>query len=166
MGALTDVQQLSARFTVRLLTAADAEAAAALAAGNPLFYQYHPPMATPESVREDMAALPPGKTMADKYFAGYFDGEALIVLLDLIADYPQPGTAHIGFFMLAAGRQGSGLGSEIVQELLCALRDAGFSRVRLGTDRGNPQSAAFWTKNGFRRTGEAGRYIVRERALI
>ena len=165
MSRPLDTAQFSARFTVRPLTAADAEAAAALAAGNPLFYHYHPPAPTPESLRADMAALPPGKRAEDKYFAGYFDGGALIALLDMIADYPQPGTAHIGFFMLAAARQSCGLGSRLVQELLDALRAAGFRRVRLGTDIGNPQSAAFWTKNGFCPVGETERYIIRGRPL-
>ena len=155
----------SQHLSVRPLTEADLPSALRLATGNPLFYRYHPPLPTLESLRADLAALPPGKTPADKYFVGYFDGETLIALLDLIADYPSPGTAHIGFFMLRAAEQGKGLGSALVQELLRALSLAGFQTVRLGTDIGNPQSAAFWTRNGFARTGQTGRYILRERSL-
>ena len=153
-------EALSGRFSVRPLTEADVGAAVRLCAGNPLFYQYHPPAATPESIRSDMTALPPGKTAAEKYYAGYFDGGALVALLDLIADYPESSTALIGFFMLDAARQGHGLGSALVQELLAALRSAGFRNVQLGTDVGNPQSAAFWAKNGFHAAGTSGPYLV------
>ena len=37
-------------------------------------------------------------------------------------------------------------------------------KIRLGVDKGNPQSHAFWTKNRFQTIGEA-RYIVMEREI-
>ena len=160
-----NIKIFSPQFYVRQLAAEDAVSAAALCGKNPLFYQHHPPMASAESLLEDMAALPPGKKREDKYFVGYYDGGELIALLDLIADYPEEGTAYIGFFMLAAERQGHGLGSRMVRELLDALRGAGFRKVRLGTDIGNPQSNVFWEKNGFRRVGQTECYLVRERDL-
>lgn len=45
----------------RRLTEADAAQVCALMQGNPLFYRYHPPQPTPESIRTDMTALPPEK---------------------------------------------------------------------------------------------------------
>ena len=38
----------------RRLTEADAAQVCALMQGNPLFYRYHPPQPTPESIRTDM----------------------------------------------------------------------------------------------------------------
>ena len=70
----------------------------------------------------------------------------------------------IGFFMVDAARQGTGLGSRLVSETAACLRAAGLSRLRLGVDRGNPQSFAFWTKNGFEQVDE-GHYIVMERDI-
>ena len=52
----------------RRLTEADAAQVCALMQGNPLFYRYHPPQPTPESIRTGMTALPPGKAMEDKGF--------------------------------------------------------------------------------------------------
>lgn len=66
--------------------------------------------------------------------------------------------------MVDAGRQGTGFGSLLVEEAANHLRAQGFSRLRLGVDKGNPQSLAFWTKNGFTRVDE-GRYIVMERDI-
>ena len=58
-------------------------------------------------------------------------------VLDLILGYPQEETALIGFFMVDAARQGTGLGSRLVSEAAACLRAAGLSRLRLGVDRGN-----------------------------
>ena len=80
---MIDEKKLSRRYAVRRLTAEDAEAVYALCRENSTFYRYHPPMVTVESVLEDMNALPPNKTFADKYFVGFWNGEALIAVLDL-----------------------------------------------------------------------------------
>ena len=133
----------------RRLTEADAAQVCALMQGNPLFYRYHPPQPTPESIRTDMTALPPGKAMGDKWFVGFYDGDCLIAVMDLILNYPAADTAFIGLFMTAHDRQGCGLGSRILRDCMARLSAAGYHRLRLAVDEGNPQSLAFWTKNGF-----------------
>ena len=138
----------------RRLTEADAAQVCALMQGNPLFYRYHPPQPTPESIRTDMTALPPGKAMEDKRFVGFYDGDCLIAVMDLILNYPAADTAFIGLFMTAHNRQGCGLGSRILRDCMARLSAAGYHRLRLAVDEGNPQSLAFWTKNGFTLTGE------------
>ena len=135
---------------VRRLTEADAaQVCCTLMQGNPLFYRYHPPQPTPESIRTDMTALPPGKAMEDKWFVGFYDGDCLIAVMDLILNYPAADTAFIGLFMTAHDRQGCGLGSRILRDCMARLAAAGYHRLRLAVDEGNPQSLAFWTKNGF-----------------
>ena len=174
-------QSLSARCHIRPLGEGDLDAALALCAGNPLFYRHHPPAATRESLLADMAALPPGKTMADKLFLGFFVPEEpsgpaagapgqLAALLDLVFGYPRPGTAFIGLFMVDGRLQGHGLGSALISDCAAALAGHGFDTVRLAVDEGNPQSAAFWAKNGFAPTGERipwehGAYLPMERRL-
>ena len=182
------IQNLSTRLLVRRLGKADLDAMLALCAGNPLFYQYHPPLATHADLLADLSALPPGKTPADKFFVGFFapeEGAApaghilgktaarpgqLVAMMDLILGYPRPGTAFIGLFMVGGALQGCGLGSGIISECIAALAACGFDTVRLGVDEGNPQSAAFWAKNGFVPTGERtpwehGAYLPMERQL-
>ena len=119
---------------------------------------------------EDLTALPPGKNAADKHYLGFFDGEGLTAVLDFIERYPQEDGAYIGFFMTRKAVQGRGVGSALIGELLNELREEGFRRVRLAVDRGNPQSKAFWEKNGFALTGEemphdASAYLLMEREL-
>lgn len=144
-----NVQELSSRYAVRRLTKSDIDEILALCAGNPLFYRYHPPRATCDSIRADMAALPPNAQEENKFYLGYFAGERLCAVLDLILDWPGAGIAYIGFFMMAAEKQGKGIGSSIVAELSAALKKLNVRELCLAIDRGNPQSEAFWRKNGF-----------------
>lgn len=101
-----NVSDLSTCYTVRALLPEDAERVLPLLRGNEIFYHYHPPEPTLASICEDMAALPPGKTLQDKHYVGFFQGDALIAVMDLILDYPSPGTAMIGFFMVDISCQG------------------------------------------------------------
>lgn len=113
---------------------------------------------------QDMTALPPEKSEEDKFYLGFFAGDELAAVMDLILDYPKPGIAFIGFFMMNAQKQGRGIGSQIVDEVTAHLKACGFREVRLGVDKGNPQSRAFWTKNGFSPIEEKA-YIVMSRML-
>ena len=160
----------SQKYAVRPLTAGDVDKILALCAENEQFYRYHPPMATRESILADMTALPPGTGAENKHYLGFFDGDALIAVLDLIEHYPQQNTAYIGFFMTKKERQGCGLGTSLIGKLLDELRKEKFCRVRLAIDRGNPQSKAFWEKNGFALMGEEfphgdSAYLPMEREL-
>ena len=100
------LQSLSRRYTVRQLMETDVDAILALCSGNPQFYRYHPPMVTKASILDDLQAVPPGKTLSDKYFIGFYDGETLAAMMDLITGYPNPATAYIGLFMVDAAQQG------------------------------------------------------------
>lgn len=54
--------------------------------------------------------------------------------------------------------------------LRARLSAAGYHRLRLAVDEGNPQSLAFWTKNGFTLTGvvhpnDFSAYLPMERSI-
>lgn len=138
--------------------------------GNPLYFLHCPPEPTCETIRQDMAALPPQKSEEDKWYGGLFAGERLIAVLDLIQDYPKERTLFIGFFMLCKEEQGHGLGTEIISALCRESHKRGFTQIRLGYVKGNPQSQAFWQKNRFHETGieaqtEKYTVVVMEREL-
>ena len=148
-----DITALSARYGVRRLTPDDAPVVYALCRENSLYYQHCPPFVTEQSIINDMSALPPRKTLSDKYYIGYFDGEKLIAVMDLILSFPDEATAFIGFFMTDISVQRAGVGSGIIDELCAALPAFGYKSVRLGWVNGNPQAESFWHKNGFTETG-------------
>ena len=149
-----NIQFLSNRYTIRDLLPQDAEMIYEVLKKNTIFYQFHPPMVTVKSILEDMEALPPNKGYRDKHYIGFFGEGALVAVMDLIEHYPQPGTALLGFFAMNANLQGQGFGTEIISDSIAYLAQVGFKKARLGIDKGNPQSKAFWLKNGFTFTGE------------
>ena len=147
------IEKLSKQYRVNQLTDADVTTVYVLCKENPLYYEYCPPFVTEDSIRADMAALPPRKTMEDKYYLGFYEGESLVAVMDLILGFPNDETAFVGFFMMNKAYQGKGAGTKLMAEVYERLRESGFQFVRLCFAKGNPQSEHFWLKNGFVPTG-------------
>ena len=136
------LEHLCPPFSAARLTRADLPDIYRLCLGNPQYYRYCPPAPTPDSIRADLAALPPGVDACCKYFIGFRREGALIAVADLILGYPDAATAYIGLFMVDAAVQG----------------------------QGNRQSEGFWRHNGFLPTGEVretahGTALLMQRAL-
>lgn len=148
-----DYKELSSRYVVRKLNENDVEQIYDLTIHNPLFYKYCPPTVTRESILSDMQALPPKKTMEDKYYLGFFDHHELVAVMDLIYRFPNEETVFVGFFMMKQQFQKQGIGSCIIKECFEAIQKQGFHFIRLGYAKGNLQSESFWKKNGFIPTG-------------
>ena len=87
----------------------------------------------------------------------------MAAVLDWISGYPTKETAWIGLFMVSAERQGQGVGSAIIRGLTESLRAVGYREIQLGVDKGNPQSFAFWKKNGFEVLREDDYIVMRRR---
>lgn len=149
-----ELKNCSSCYEVRMLRESDIELIYELCQGNKIYYQYHPPFVTRENIKADMYALPPNKSMEDKFYIGFFDGEQLVAVMDLIVHFPSEKVAMIGFFMVSVNVQKRGVGSKIIEEMMNALKASGFELCRLAIDQGNPQSEAFWLKNQFVLTGE------------
>ena len=146
-------QRISAQYQVRRIAERDLSELLKLAQENPTYYEYLHEQPRLETLREDLTRLPPRTTPEDKYFLGFYQGGRLCAALDLIARYPNPETAFIGWFILRKDLQGRGVGTELVNDLLAFLKEQGFLYVRLGYVKGNPESRAFWVKNRFTPTG-------------
>lgn len=149
MAIKMDIQSLSDKYVVKKLGFDDIQDILDLCRPNKLYYEYCPPMATEESIKEDMLALPPKTRIDNKLYTGFYADGRLIAVMDLIAGYPDPLIAYIGFFMTNTAIQRRGIGSEIISELCGHLRTEGFVSVRLAWVKGNPQAEHFWLKNMF-----------------
>ena len=88
-----EIQKLSKKYMVRKLNDTDIDKIYEVMQGNPQYFQYCPPMATAQSIADDMNALPPRTTYDDKYYIGYFEGEKLVAVMDLILNKMQKITA-------------------------------------------------------------------------
>lgn len=148
-----DISKLSDHYHVRHLNKSDIGMILSLCKKNDLYYQYCPPAASEQRIICDMEALPPNKRVSDKHYVGYFSDGAMIAVMDLIEAYPDDQTAFIGFFMTDSSVQNRGIGSAIIEEACSFLCGAGFTSVRLGWVKGNPQAEHFWQKCGFSETG-------------
>ena len=146
---MLDYQKLSSRYTVRRLGEADADAILRLCKENTQFYAYCQAEPTKAQVLNDLSLLPPGVAPADKYYLGFYQGDTLIAVMDLVDGYPEKDTVFIGFFMMQKALQGQGLGTAIIEETAAYLQSAGKTAIRLAIDKDNPQSNHFWKKNGF-----------------
>lgn len=144
-----DIKKLSKRYVVKRLGSCDIPDIYHLCCENRLYYEYCPPMVTADRIKQDMLAIPPGISMDDKFYLGYYADGAFIAVMDLICGYPEPKTAYVGFFMTDAAVQKRGIGSEIISELCACLKQEGFSAIRLAWVKGNPQAEHFWLKNRF-----------------
>lgn len=117
----------------------------------------------------DMSIVPGKKTLENKYYVGFYRGETLAAMMDLIDGYPEDDIAFVGFFMMDISLQGAGAGTKIISRLCAELKNQGFGRVRLGIDKGNPQSTHFWRKNSFQVIREVpqgdGIILLAERSL-
>lgn len=169
MTSLTELK-LPTGIEVARLHEPDAHKILELCQGNPLYYESLDRPPSLEWVLGDFGTLPPGRTLEDKLYLGFYQSDALCAVLDIVFGYPCPHIAYIGFFMVAAPVQGRGLGSELIAHVLAWFGALGYARVRLGVVEGNPQAKAFWTKCGFDFTGESGvaygkRVLAMERSV-
>lgn len=92
-----DIQNFSTQFSIKILTDNDVLQVYELCKNNPIYYQHCPPFVSKESIRKDMAALPPHRTMEDKFYVGYFDENKLTAVLDLIRGFPDKDTVSLDF---------------------------------------------------------------------
>lgn len=148
-----DFQRISSCYRIKRLAWEDVDGILALCKGNAEYYRYMNSEPSAENIRDDLAALPPGKAMDDKFFIGFFMENKLTAVMDLITGFPSADTAYIGLFMMDKDFKGIGMGGGIIQELLSFLKKVGFTCVRLGCIRENLTARKFWLKNGFYYTG-------------
>ena len=166
-----DFKRFFPDYDVKRLNEKDISALYGLCRENTLYYEYLQTKPTFENLKQEFTKLPPKKTLADKFFVGFYRNANLMAILDLIREYPDKNTAFIGWFMVRRELQNGGIGTEIMNCLFEMLKERGFSFVRLGYVKGNKQSESFWKKAGFIHIGKEyaiDGYVVliMERSLV
>ena len=166
---MIDITKLSNQYNVRALKESDIDNILEIYKEHTLFHQYSSRIPCREVILKDMYITPPKTDAKQKYYIGFYRGDELIAVLDLIDGYPSSDIAYIGFFMVKASIQGKQIGSLIIKEALDYLKTINKTAVRLAINRGNPQSTHFWKKNGFIVINEVendeGAFLVAQRKL-
>ena len=166
---MIDLSKFSTQYHVRPMKDTDADALLEFCIQNDQYYRYCGKQPSRELILQDLHITPPNISVDAKYYVGFYDGDFLVAIMDLIDGYPDSDTAFIGFFMMNRQLQGRQTGTHIIQELCLYLKETGMKRVQLGIDKENPQSNHFWAKNGFSVIREVeqeeGTILVAEKAL-
>jgi GNAT superfamily N-acetyltransferase len=122
---------------------------------NPLYFVAvsGKPAAPGEAHDEMHGELPAGWSHGRQWVIGYVDATgALAAMANVVSDLLVPTVWHIGTFIVATVRHGSG----DAQALFAALQDWARSRgacwLRLGVVRGNVRAERFWARQGFVQT--------------
>lgn len=124
-----EITGLSKKYNVRRLDKNDVDILYEMMSKNHIFYEYHPPFITKESILDDMVVLPPGKKSADKFYIGFFKNASLVAVMDLILDYPTKDIAFIGLFMMNTQYQNQGVGTEIICDVKQYLKSSGCKEI-------------------------------------
>ena len=119
---------------------------------NPLYFESvngEPPQPT-EAHEEIHGALPAGWPYTKKWVIGYANAQgSLAAMANLVSDLIAPSVWHIGTFIVATSKHGSGDAHTLYQNLESWARGHGAQWLRLGVVQGNVRAERFWERQGF-----------------
>jgi GNAT superfamily N-acetyltransferase len=107
--------------------------------------------AQPDEAREELEGLPPaGWPYTRMAVFGWQDvsGE-LAAMANVITDLLAPGVWHLGTFIVATSRHGSGDAQALYQSVEGWAQQAGARWMRLGVVQGHTRAEAFWRQRGY-----------------
>lgn len=104
---------------------------------------------TEENLREDITALPPGRSLSDKTFALLYREGVPAAVVDYVEGYPDEETGYVGLFLLDRSLHRQGVGTRLLAALEQAAVQTGKSRLELGCYETNGPGLSFWCKQGF-----------------
>ena len=155
MGPLPDVplsDGLARRlpgWELRPVTDAGVDAVLALLQSDPAYFDLERRQPTSQSLRDDIALLPPRCVPEQKRYLALWKDGAPQAVLDLVEGYPRERTLYVGFFFLSPALRRQGTGREIMDAVLQSAGDAGMDSARLACLLNNAAGHAFWRSLGF-----------------
>ena len=93
-----DLSKFSTQYRVRYMSVSDADALLAFCLQNDQYYRYCGKQPSRELILHDLHITPPDTPKEAKYYVGFYEGDILVAIMDLIDGYPDSDTAFIGFF--------------------------------------------------------------------
>ena len=104
----------------------------------------------PGAAIEAFDAMPPGRSIEDKFIFGIFDVRAhLVGVLEGMRQYPDETTWWIGLLLLAPNARNRGLGEIIIRRFKSYVQRNGGRAIALGVVADNERALGFWRKLGF-----------------
>jgi GNAT superfamily N-acetyltransferase len=108
----------------------------------------------PDAAHEEIhGELPPGFSHTRKWLVGFMDEtNAMAAMANVVSDLLAAGVWHIGLFIVAAARHGTGDAEQLYRGLEAWARSNGAAWMRLGVVQGNARAERFWERLGFHET--------------
>ena len=119
---------------------------------NPLYFlAVHGVPAEPGEAHEELYEdLPPGWPFTHKYVFGYRGPEGqLDAMANVVSDLLAKGVWHLGTFIVATARHGTGDAKALYSSLEAWAQRAGACWMRLGVVQGHARAEAFWLRCGY-----------------
>ncbi|MGX6428905.1 acetyltransferase [Levilactobacillus yonginensis] len=130
--------------TVRPLTHADDDMIYAFQAAHPAYFDHfqdHP--VTRQEAIQDVTDIPLNALPEQKAYLGVFQDEQLVILVDLIIDYPLPSLVWLGMWMPAKTLTTTEAAA-YYRSLVAVLHEAGAVQLQLSVFMGDRQMKQFW----------------------
>ncbi|MFC6289514.1 acetyltransferase [Levilactobacillus angrenensis] len=134
--------------TVRPLTHADDDLIYQFQAAHPAYFahfQDHP--VTRQEAIQDVTDVPLNALPEQKAYLGIFRDDQLVVLVDLIIDYPLPSLVWLGMW-LPAKTLSTADSATFYASLVATLKEAQAVQLQLSVFMGDRQMQQFWTDQG------------------
>ncbi|HKX41190.1 MAG TPA: GNAT family N-acetyltransferase [Burkholderiaceae bacterium] len=129
--------------------------------------------AGPQEAHEEIhGPLPAGWPYTKKWLIGYLDARgAMVAMANVVTDLLAAGIWHIGLFIVATERRGSGDAQTLHRGLEAWATSHGAAWLRLGVVRGNVRAERFWQSEGYLETRtregiEMGRRVNTVRVMV
>lgn len=104
----------------------------------------------PTSAQEDLAELPPGKDLADKFYFGIYDSDPKLAgALEMARDFPADGEWWLALLLLDPAVRCRGLGGRVVESAKRWVSAQGGRAIWLAVLEQNMQAERFWREYGF-----------------
>ena len=165
--ASVDIETLSSDYDVRRITEADISDVYNLCRSNRRYYRSINESPSKKRLTEVISELPESADASQKYFVGFYDGDDLYAILDLITGYPEKDDAFIGWFMVDETHHRQGIGSQIFADIRAAMKAQGYDLLTLECPASSEDSIEFWKNQGFTGTENADKpgIITMSRAI-
>lgn len=121
-------------------------------AENPAYFiAVHGEPAADNEAHEEIHGVPPAAwSFTKKWLVGYVDGAgSLVAMANVITDLLAQGVWHIGLFIVATSRHGSGDAQRLHHGLERWASGHGARWLRLGVVQGNARAERFWKSMGY-----------------
>jgi GNAT superfamily N-acetyltransferase len=122
---------------------------------NPVyFFAVQGERARPDEAKEEITGpRPQGWMYTKKWVIGYVDAsDEVVAMANVVSDLLAPGVWHIGLFILATSRHGTGDARKLYSGLETWAASNGADWLRLGVVKGNVRAERFWHSNGYIQT--------------